>query len=173
MRRAALVWTLALLATACLGSAGDSSSVPARRVVTVPWAVPGYVAPAIAALHADGLRVVIVSVPPIHAADASTNGYAVAGQTPARGTRVPRGTLVVLRVGLSGNGGPGGLGPAGTVPRLTGVDANRAISLATSNGLRVTVRPPGHPVASLVVTGQSIPAGAEVRAGDTIVLTVG
>ena len=144
-----------------------------RNAVTVPQAAPGYVAPAIAALHADGLRTVISSVPSIRAADASVNGYAVASQTPARGERVPRGTLVVLQVAVSVNGGPGGLGPAGTVPRLTGIDINRAMSLATSNGLRVTVRPPGHPVASLVVTSQSIPAGTVVTPGDTIVLAIG
>jgi PASTA domain len=147
--------------------------VPARSLVTVPRAAPGYVAPAVAALHADGLRTVIPSVPAIHAVDASTNGYAVVSQTPARGARVPRGTLVVLRVGVSVNGGPGGLGPAGTVPQLSGVDVNRAIGLATSQGLRVTVGPPGHPVAALVVTGQSIDPGAAVTEGETIVLTLG
>ena len=147
--------------------------VPARSIVTVPQAAPGYVAPAIAAIRADGLRVAIASVPPIRNADASTNGYAVESQTPARGARVPRGTLVVLRIAWSVNGGPGGLGPAGTVPDLTGVDVNRAMSLATSNGLRVTVRPPGHPIASVVVTGQSIPAGTAVAPGDTVVLTIG
>jgi beta-lactam-binding protein with PASTA domain len=100
-------------------------------------------------------------------------GYAVASQAPARGERVPRGALVVLRVGVSMNGGPGGLGPAGTVPRLTGIDVHRAIAPATSQGLRVTVQPPEHPVASLVVTGQSIDPGAEVTPGDTVVLTIG
>lgn len=146
--------------------------VPARAVVTVPQVAPGYVAPAVAALHADGLRVAIESVPPIRNVDASTNGYAVAHQDPEAGARVPRGTLVVLRIGVSLNGGPGGLGPAGIVPDLVGVDVNRAKSLATSNGLRVTVRPAGHPVASLMVTKQSIAAGASVQPGDTVVLTI-
>lgn len=147
--------------------------VPSRAVVTVPQVAPNYVAPAVAALRADGLRVAIESVAPIRNADASTNGYAVAHQDPEAGARVPRGALVVLRVAVSVNGGPGGLGPAGTVPDLAGIDVNRAMSLATSNGLRVTVRPPGHPVASLVVTGQSIPAGTSVEPGDTVVLTIG
>jgi len=156
-----------------LGGSRLIGIVSARRLVTVPQATPGYVAPAIAALHADGLRTVIPSVPPIHAADASVNGYAVAGQTPARAARVPRGTLVVLRVTVSVNGGPGGLGPPGTVPDLTGLDVNRAMSFATSNGLRVTVRPPGHPVAALVVSRQSIEAGTAVKSGDVVVLTIG
>ena len=119
--------------------------VPARSVVTVPQVAPNYVAPAVAALHADGLRPVIPSVPPIHDADASDQRLRRRDQDPAAGARVPRGTLVVLRIDVSVNGGPGGLGPAGTVPDLTGIDVNRAMSLATSNGLRVTVRPPGAP----------------------------
>jgi PASTA domain len=155
-----------------LGGTGLVGIIPAQSVVTVPQVVPGYVAPAIASMHADGLRTVIPSVPPIHAADASTNGYGVAGQLPAAGARVPRGTFVVLRVAVSVNGGPGGLGPPGTVPHLTGLDVSRAMSLATSNGLSVTVRPPGHPVAALVVTGQSIPAGTPVGRGDVVVLTI-
>ena len=147
--------------------------VSARTVVRVPAVTPGYVEPAVAALRADGLRVAIPSVPRIQGVDASVNGFAVASQDPEPGARVPPGTLVVIRIAVSVNAGPGGLGPPGIVPHLTGIDVNRAISLAASHGLRVTVEPPDHVVESLVVTGQSIAAGTPVATGHTVVLTIG
>ena len=88
-------------------------------------------------------------------------------------SRVAPGSIVVLRVAASSNGGPGGLGPAGIVPRLTGIDVNRALALATSAGLRVTVDPIRHPVGSLVVSRQSLDPGASVTAGETVLLTIG
>lgn len=156
-----------------LGGTNLVGIVSARSVERVPAVTPGYVEPAVAALRADGLRVAIPSVPPIQGADASTNGYGVASQDPEPGARVPPGTLVVIRIAVSVNGGPGGLGPPGVVPRLTGIDVNRAISLATSHGLRVTVEPPEHVVGSLAVTGQSIAAGTQVATGDTVILRIG
>jgi PASTA domain len=156
-----------------LGGTDLVGIVSARSVVRVPAVTPGYVEPAVGALRADGLRVAIPSVPRIQGVDGSTNGYGVASQDPEPGARVPPGTLVVIRIAVSVNGGPGGLGPPGIAPHLTGIDVNRAISLATSHGLRVTVEPPEHIVGSLVVTGQSIPAGTPVATGDTVVLRIG
>jgi hypothetical protein len=102
-----------------LGGTDLVGIVSVRSVVRVPDVGPAYVTEAIIALKAAGLRVAIPTTPPIRHADASVNGFSVLGQTPEPGTRVALGSIVVLRVAPSANGGPGGLGPAGIVPRLT------------------------------------------------------
>jgi hypothetical protein len=141
--------------------------------VVVPNVEPGYVQDAEQAIKAAGLRVVIRSVPLISDADASVNGYAIAGQTPAAGLRVPLGTQVVLMLAVSVNGGPGGVGRPGVVPELVGMPVNRAISVAASVGLHVTVPAVQHDVSSDAVTSQSLPPGSPVFPDAVITLTLG
>ena len=137
---------------------------------TVPNVVPNYVQNAIANLHHAGLRALIVAVPPIAKADLSVNGYAVSGQKPRAGTRVARGSEVRLTIAVSVNGGPGGLGKSGrvTVPKLTDLGVNRAITLAGESGLRATVVIPGRDLEDLVVRSQSLIPGTRVQAGTEI-----
>jgi beta-lactam-binding protein with PASTA domain len=139
----------------------------------MPNVEPGYVQDAERAIRAAGLRFVILSVPRISDADAGTNGYVVDGQTPAAGLRIPVGTRVVLMLGVSVNGGPGGVGRPGLVPELIGMPVNRAISVATSVGLHVTVPAVQHHVPSDAVTSQSLPAGSLVFPDAIITLTLG
>jgi beta-lactam-binding protein with PASTA domain len=166
---------MSLLLSGCLGSGSTQSSPPptATREVVVPNVEPGYLQDAESAIKAAGLRVVIRSVPLISDADASVNGYAIAGQTPAAGLRVPLGTRMVLRLGVSVNAGPGGVGTPGVVPELVGMPVNRAISVATSVGLHVTVPAVQHDVPSDAVTSQSLTPGSPVFPDAVITLTLG
>jgi len=129
---------------------------------------------AIAAVESAGLRVEIPSVPGIRHADRGVNGYSVLRQSPSADTRVPRGSVVLLTLSLSVNGGPGGLGGAAraTVPRLTGLDPNHALRAAADAGLYVTILPLRVPTDHLVIARQSIPAGRTVPHGMTVVLAL-
>jgi PASTA domain len=173
-RTLATACTLAL-ASGCAGGGHTRSteSTASGRDVIVPGAAPLYVYEAMPALRAAGLRVAIASIPPLRDVDAGTNGYAVRSQSPAAGTRVPRGTTVVLRLDYSLNGGPGGVGRPAAVPALVGMDVDRAIAAATSAGLHVTVPAVRHRVASVRVSTQSLPAGSAVAPGAVVTLTVG
>jgi beta-lactam-binding protein with PASTA domain len=164
-----------LLLSGCLGGGSAQSSPPptATRKVVVPNVEPVYVQDAESSIKAAGLRFVILSVPRISDADASVNGYAIAGQTPAAGLRVPLGTRVVLRLAVSVNAGPGGVGRPGVVPELVGMSVNRAISVATSVGLHVTVPAVQHGVPSDAVTSQSLAPGSPVCPDAVITLTLG
>lgn len=144
----------------------------AATVEYVPKVTPNYVQDAERAVRAAGLRIEIASVPAITDADRSVNGYATQGQSPAAGTRVHSGAVVVLRLVISFNLGPGGVGKTGTVPRLVGMPINQAIEAATSVGLHVTVPAVNHPIASDAVTAQSIPAGSRVTPDSIITLTL-
>jgi hypothetical protein len=170
-----VIASIPLLLSGCLGGGSVESSTPttAARKVVVPSVEPGYVQDAERAIRAAGLRVVIRSEPPINGADASVNGYAVAGQTPAAGLRVSEGTTVVLSLAVSGNGGPGGVGRPGIVPDLIGMPVNRAISAATSVGLHVTVPAVPDHIPSDAVTAQSLTPGSSVLANQVITLTLG
>jgi PASTA domain len=149
---------------------GDSAPSAPTSAVVVPRLKPMYVQQAERALRAAGLRVVIPSVPKVADADAGVNGYAVRSQAPAAGARVPAGTPVVLRLALSVNGGPGGVGKLGVVPNLVGLPINRALSAATAVGLHVTVAPVAHRLSSDAVTKQSLTPGAPVGADEVITL---
>jgi beta-lactam-binding protein with PASTA domain len=170
-----VIASIPLLLSGCLGGGSVESSTPttaARRVV-VPRVEPGYVQDAARAIRAAGLRVVILSVPPISGADASVNGYAVQSQSPASGSRVPAGSPVVLRIGVSLNAGPGGVGPMGVVPNLVGMPVNVALSAAYMVGLHVTVSGVTHQVPSDAVTAQSIAPDTPVEPDAVITLTLG
>ena len=108
-----------------------------------------------------------------HPERGSTNGYAALGISPAPGSRVARGTTVKLKVGLSANGGPGGVGRPGTVPRLIGKPINIALQLSYRAGLHVSVPSPTRPISGLLVSSQSLTAGTPVLADATITLHVG
>jgi beta-lactam-binding protein with PASTA domain len=169
---------LPLLLSGCFGGGPASSlksSTPttAARKVVVPRVEPGYVQDAERAIRAAGLRVVILLVPPITGADASVNGYAVVEQIPAPGLSVSEGSTVVLSLGVSINGGPGGVGRPGVVPDLIGMPVNRAMSAVTSVGLHVTVPAVQHQVPSDAVTAQSLTPGSVVVPGAVITLTLG
>jgi beta-lactam-binding protein with PASTA domain len=139
----------------------------------VPEVVPLYVQDAVAKLERAGLRASILSAPEITEASLGINGYAVATQDPQPGVLVSRGSAVRLTLNPSVNGGPGGVGPAGHVPDLVGLDVNRALGLAGAQGLLVTVRPLDHEVERLVVTEQSLPPGEDVDRGSVITLALG
>jgi beta-lactam-binding protein with PASTA domain len=132
-----------------------------------------YVRQAERALRKAGLRVVIASVPKVTDADAGVNGYAIRSQAPAAGTRVPTGSLFVLQLAISFNGGPGGVGRLGVVPNLVGLPINRALAAATAVGLHVTVLRVAHRLSSDGVTGQSLTPGARVDMNDAITLHLG
>jgi hypothetical protein len=153
-------------------SGGPTPSGSSHQIV-VPRVKPMYVQQAERALREAGLRVVIASVPKVADADAGVNGYAIRGQAPAAGTRVPIGTPVLLRLALSVNGGPGGVGKLGVVPDLVGLPINRALAVATAVGLHVTVAPVAHHVPSDAVTKQSLAPGSRVDAGEVITLRLG
>lgn len=152
-----------------------SAHTPSMQItqVVVPRVKPMYVKQAERALRAAGLRVVIASVPKIADVDAGVNGYAVRSQAPAAGARVPPGTPIVLRLAISFNGGPGGVGKLGVVPDLVGLPINRALSAATAVGLHVTVLPVAHRLSSDAVTKQSLTPGARVDTGEVITLHLG
>jgi PASTA domain len=139
----------------------------------VPKVTPMYVQDAERAVQAVGLRGEIASAPAITDADRNVNGYAIQGQSPAAGTRVHSGMVVVLRLAVSVNLGFGGVGKPGDVPQLVGMPINQAIEAATSVGLHVTVPAVHHPIASDSVTGQSISAGSRVTPASIITLTLG
>jgi hypothetical protein len=141
--------------------------------IDVPKVTPNYPQDAERTIQSAGLRVEISSVPGVSAVDAGVNGYAVMGQSPKAGTRVLNGTVVALRLGVSVNEGPGGLGSPGTIPNLIGMPINLAIGAATSVGLHVTVPAVNHPVTSDSVTAQSIPTGSPVTPDEIITLTLG
>jgi len=152
-----------------------SAHTPSTQItqVVVPRVKPMYVQQAERALRKARLRVVIASVPKVTDADAGVNGYAIRSQAPAAGTRVPAGTPVVLRLAISFNGGPGGVGKLGVVPDLVGLPINRALSAATAAGLHVTVAPVTHHLSSDAVTKQSVTPGARVDADEAITLHLG
>lgn len=175
-------WTLStfpcstiVLHTTNISSYADwaTASGCSTAVGVVPKVTPTYVQDAESAIRAVGLRVEIASVPGVTDADAAVNGYAVSGQSPRAGTHVPSGTLVVLRLVVSFNLGPGGVGEPGTVPNLIGLPINSAMEAATSVGLHVTVPAVTHPIANDAVTAQSIPAGSRVKRDSIISLTLG
>jgi beta-lactam-binding protein with PASTA domain len=170
-----IICSVPVLLCGCFGGGSVVSSPPttALREVVVPSVRPGYVQDAERAVQTAGLRVVIISIPPISGADGSVNGYAIRGQSPAPGKHVPAGSPVLLRLATSVNGGPGGVGKPGVVPDLVGMHANRAISAATSVGLHVTVPAVIHRVSSDLVTAQSVTPESPVLPDEVITLTVG
>jgi beta-lactam-binding protein with PASTA domain len=173
MRRVGLILVLiGLTASGCLGSGSATPASTATQVI-VPKVTPIYVQDAESAIRAVGLRVEIAAILPITDADASLNGFAIRGQSPAAGRHVTTGTVVVLRLLYSLNGGPGGVGKPGVVPNLIGMSINNAIAAATHVGLHVTVPAVNHPVASDSVTSQSLPAGSRVESDSVITLAVG
>jgi beta-lactam-binding protein with PASTA domain len=159
-----------LLFSGCFGASSASQS--SVRSVRVPTVTRTYLNAATRRLHASGLRVVLESVPPLTRADYSDNGYAVDGQSPPAGSMVVAGTTVELRISTSVNAGDGGLGPPGIVPNLVGVPVNRALYMANTAGLLVTVSGVSHPVTSTVVKTQSLSPGAPVAKGQVITLTL-
>jgi beta-lactam-binding protein with PASTA domain len=165
-----------LLLTGCLGSGAaqpPASSTSSAPEVVVPEVTPTYTQDGESAIRAVGLRVEIASVPAIADADASLNGFAIRSHSPAAGTRVPTGTVVVLRLSYSLNGGPGGVGTPATVPNLVGMPVNRAIAASTFAGLHVTVPAVRRHVSNDSVTTQSLQAGSPVTVDAVITLTLG
>jgi PASTA domain len=150
-----------------------SASGCSAAFVVVPKVTPNYPQDAERDIRAAGLRVEIASVPRLTDVDAGVNGYAVSAQSPTAGTHVPTGTIVVLRLNYSANGGPGGVGKPGTVPNLIGMPINKAIVAATSAGLHVTVPAVRHHVPSDSVTAQNLQAGSPVKPEAVITLTLG
>jgi beta-lactam-binding protein with PASTA domain len=167
----------------CAGSGGTASqhvsvtglapvSVNAAHVI-VPRVMPLYVQDAERDISSAGLRTVIASVPPLRDADSGVNGYSIARQSPDAGTTVPAGSAVRVWLGVSANGGPGGVGAPRAVPDLLGMPVNLAIVAATAAGLHVTVPAVRHGVRTDAVSAQSLRRGARVEPGAVVVLTVG
>ncbi len=144
--------------------------------VSVPSVVDRYPADAVAALRKHGLRVRFAAAPAIEQAGPGVNGYAVAGQDPAAGAPVEPGATVVLRLAPSVNGGPsrGLSGHARVrVPAVVGLEANAALRRLTDAGLLVTIRGSTGPLPNLAIAAQDVRAGAVVRSGTVVTLSLG
>lgn len=145
----------------------------ARKIV-VPHVLARTLDVTIRKVHAAGLRPVAVSLPQIFRGDLSVNGYGAVSQRPRAGSLVPVGARVLLRIGISVNGGPGGIArhrPV-KVPDVIGLNIQKAIREVLEAGLTVTVPRVEHRLTSFTVRRQGLKPGHTVRAGTVITLVV-
>ena len=162
---------LAALSPACVGGDGTAAST---GYTTVPNVAPDYPGKATSEIRAAHLVAVVPSLPSVRRGGPGGNGYAVISQKPSPGTRVPVGSTVTLRLGLSANGGgPWTFAARVEMPDVEGRSVETAYRLAADAGLSVTLRAFELPLHRMAVRSQSLPAGQVVDKGTEIVLTLG
>jgi beta-lactam-binding protein with PASTA domain len=175
---AALIGTGTAVPLALRGDGRRAQSLTVGRPhphTVVPVAASNaYPAEATAALCAAGLHPLYVTAPPITGADTGINGYAVTSLSPPPGSKVRAGSTVRISLAESANGGPASpvVTTSTTVPSVTGLDVNKALSVITALGLHADVTVSA-PTGSLQVTGQTPAAASQAPGGSTVTLRVG
>jgi hypothetical protein len=174
VRSVIVVVASALIAVVLPACGGGGSTAAGTRYATVPKVAPSYPGNAIGELHRAHLVAVVPSLPVVRRGGPGGNGYAVISQKPSPGTRVPVGSTVTLRLGVSLNGGgPWTFARRVEVPNVVGRSVETAYRLAADAGLAVTLHAVNLPLHRMAVQSQSLPAGRVVDEGSEIVLTLG
>jgi len=166
-RRRRWPWLVAalILILAALGAyfgpkllAARHPSVPAVVEVTVPSLLGAGEQGATSALRSDHL------VPSVRFKDSSVSSGTVIGEHPGGGTRVRRGTVVVLTVSS---------GPAMVVvPKVTGESSSSAEAALLAMGFNVSTNYQHDRAAQGTVIAESPAAGKSASKGSTVILTV-
>ena len=105
VRSVIVVVASALVAVVLPACGGGGSTAAGSRYTTVPKVAPDYPGNATGEIRRAHLVAVVPSLPVVRRGGPGGNGYAVISQKPSPGTRVPVGSTVTLRLGVSLNGG--------------------------------------------------------------------
>lgn len=134
---------------------------PILPLVTVPQLVNKTTNQAVAALQARGLKWQLVGP------QLGLGFKRVTSQSKAAGSKVPKGTTILVKYKFTGGVGP--IQPIQvTVPQLIGKTRNQAKALLQARGLKWNFQGPQVGLGSTKVTAQSRPAGSQVIKGTTI-----